>query len=81
MTVVAKELPVHVNLSLFNDPSNVMGHADIAIGDDGKAHIDIVLDEDSTKRLGDLVELFELYGIGFVAIKKSPAPKDPSRKV
>lgn len=73
MTVVAKDLPVHVNLSLFNDPSNVMGHADIAIGNDGKARIEIVLDEDSTKRLGDLVELFELYGIGFVAIKKQPA--------
>jgi hypothetical protein len=76
MTVVVKDLPVHVNLSLFNDPSNVMGHADIAINSDGKAHIEIVLDEDSTKRLGDLVELFDLYGIGFVAIQKKRRPQD-----
>jgi len=73
MTIIAKDLPVQVNLSLFNDPSNTMGHADIAISSDGKAHIEIVLDEESTKRLGDISDLFDLYGIGFVAIKKAPA--------
>lgn len=72
MTVVAKSLPVQVNLSMQRDPLNCIGFADIAIGNDGKAHIEIVLDEEATQRLGDLVELFDLYSIGFAAMKKRP---------
>lgn len=85
MTIIAKDLPVQVNLSLFNDPSTVMGFADIAIGSDGKAHIEIVLDEEATQRLGDIAELFDLYSIGFAAIQKKPgapaklAPRDPGK--
>lgn len=72
MTIVAQHLPVQLNLSMQRDPLNCIGFADIAIGSDGRAHIEIILDEEATKRLGDLTELFELYGLGFAALRKRP---------
>jgi hypothetical protein len=71
--ITIRNLPVQINLSMPGDPRDVIGFADIAVGNDGKAHIEIVLDEDATRNLGNLVEVFDLKAIGFAGIKRRPS--------
>lgn len=72
-TIVVQNLPVLLNLGEGNGIKNRIGISDIWTDDDtGKTRIEIRLDQETSKALGDLVEVFELKGIGFAGVKRTP---------
>lgn len=73
-------IPMYLNLSEFGsirDWSSVAGWADVSTDTETGAYkIEIRLDEESSKRLGDMVEVFDLRAIGFAGIKRRPVEQE-----
>lgn len=67
---IFESLPVELNLG---QPEQIVGWAHaFRDPESGKTAITIMLDETTSQRLGNLVDVFELKAIGFAGIKRSP---------
>lgn len=71
--VLVDKLPMLTNLGFIGDWHTHIGWAKVIHDTEtGQNTIEITLDEDASKTLGNMVEAFDLKAIGFAGIKKSP---------
>lgn len=69
--VLVENLPMHLNLGDFGRWESHIGWARVVQDTDtGQNTIEITLDEESSKRLGNMVEVFDLKAVGFAGIKR-----------
>lgn len=76
--VLVANLPMYINLGDAPDWRTHIGWATVVRdGETGRNKIEIVLDEEASKKLGDMVEIFQLKAIGFAGYRfdelKTPA--------
>jgi hypothetical protein len=75
---VFEGLPVTLNLS---DNKSVIGWSSAFRNKStGETTIVLTLDAESSEKLGDLVEVFKLYAIGFAGIARRPQSDTPQRR-
>jgi hypothetical protein len=70
--LIFERLPLQLNLGPMSTQDCMgwaKGYKEI---ESGNTIIEIVLNEDAAKGLQDLVEVFQLYAIGFAGIKRKP---------
>lgn len=67
---LVENLPMYVNLGMIDSWNSQIGTAKILRTPEGQNKIEIILDETSSKQLGNMVEAFELRAIGFAGIKR-----------
>lgn len=72
MELFVGPLPMHVNLGGWDNLESVIGWARGYRKSDGTTHIAIQLDEEASKRLANLAEVFELKAVGFAGIARRP---------
>jgi hypothetical protein len=68
--ILVERLPMYVNLGDIGSWGSQIGWARIVRDPDtGRNKIEIDLDEESSKQLGDMTEAFKLKAVGFAGIK------------
>lgn len=76
LEVLAKNLPMHINLGDFSDGRSHIGWAKVIYDTEtAKSRIEINLDERSSAVLGDMVKAFDLKAVGFAGYKKTRIPE------
>lgn len=76
--VLVENLPMYVNLGEINDWNSQIGWAKVVRDSEtGYNKIEITLDEDSSKQLGNMVEAFKLRAVGFAGIKRLVHEREP----
>lgn len=71
--VLVENLRVHVNLGDIHTWDSQIGWAKVVRDSEtGRNKIEITLDEESSQRLGNMVDVFDLKAVGFAGIKKRP---------
>lgn len=66
-------IPILLNLgNWFSNSEDTIGHARVYQLSDGRKRIDILLNDQASKELTDLTEIFKLKGIGFAGVKRGP---------
>lgn len=64
-------LPMLLNLSDFGRPEESMiGHAFVYQIENGRKRIEIILNEETSKALTHLTDIFQLKGIGFAGVMR-----------
>jgi hypothetical protein len=77
--VLVDRLPMRVNLGMIENWRSHIGWAKIKRDPEtGRNKIVIEIDEESNEKLGNMVNMFKLYAIGFAGIKLQPERDDPS---
>lgn len=72
-TLVEGPMPMVVNLGeFFSDPAGTIGYATVYEMHDGRKRISILLSAEASEGLGNMMDIFDLRGIGFAGIKKRP---------
>jgi hypothetical protein len=70
--VLVGNLPMYINLGDAPDWRTHIGWATVVRdGETGRNKIEIVLDEESSQKLGNMVEVFQLKAIGFAGYRFS----------
>lgn len=76
--VLVDNLPMHLNLGDFGNWHSVIGWAKITREHATRqTKIEITLDEETSNKLDNMVDVFELKAIGFAGIKR-PVPERES---
>jgi hypothetical protein len=71
--ILVENLPMHLNLGDISNWHSHIGWAKVVHDTEtGRSTIEISLDEESSKELGNMVEVFDLKAIGFAGIKLRP---------
>lgn len=71
--VLVENLPMHLNLGDFHRLESHIGWAKVTHDTEtGCSTIEISLNEESSKTLGDMVEVVDLKAIGFAGIYRRP---------
>lgn len=69
--VLVENLPMYVNLGDIGTTESVIGYAKVLRDSEtGQNKIEITLDEDSSGKLGNMVDVFDLKAIGFAGTKR-----------
>lgn len=75
--VLVENLPMYVNLGDIGSWKSVIGFAKvIRDSETGQNKIEITLDEDSSTKLGNMVDVFDLKAVGFAGIKRLVHERD-----
>jgi hypothetical protein len=69
--VLVENLPMYINLGDIGDWDSQIGRAKVTRDSEtGQNKIEITLDEESSNKLGNMVDAFKLRAIGFAGIKR-----------
>lgn len=69
--VLVENLPMYVNLGDVGNWASQIGRAKVTRNPEtGMSRIEITLDEETSAKLGNMVDVFELKAIGFAGIKR-----------
>lgn len=69
--VLVDNLPMYLNLGDIGSWESQIGRAKVTRDPEtGRSKIEITLDEETSTKLGDMVDVFELKAIGFAGIKR-----------
>lgn len=75
--VLVDNLPMYVNLGDIGNWSSQIGHARVTRDPEtGRNKIEITLDEETSAKLGNMVDVFDLKAIGFAGIKRTPNERE-----
>lgn len=71
--VLVDNLPMCLNLGDLGSLETLIGYAKVTRNSEtGLSQIEISLDKETSDKLGNMVDVFELKAIGFAGIKKRP---------
>lgn len=69
--VLVDNLPMYVNLGDIGNWSSQIGWAKVTRDSEtGQNKIEITLDEETSAKLGNMVDVFDLKAVGFAGIKR-----------
>lgn len=79
---VFERLPISLHLGdPVRGPNTIIGWSNaFRDKDTGETTIVMTIDGEASEKLGDLVEVFKLYAIGFAGVARREEPNDSSRK-
>lgn len=73
MKKLFENLPMTLNLGMPQRGDNYIGIAEAERDEEtGETHLHIRIDPETSERLGDLIEVFELKAIGFAGVARRP---------
>jgi hypothetical protein len=79
LEILVENLPMHLNLGDFGMWESHIGWARVVHDTEtGQNTIEISLDKESSAKLGNMVDVFDLKAIGFAGIKKRPETETES---
>lgn len=73
MTLFEGHIPVHINISHGRE---VIGWAESSQNENGTTRLTINFDSESSKKLADMVEIWDLYALGFAGKVRTPEVKE-----
>lgn len=74
---VLATIPMFVNLGGIHTWESLIGQGKVTRDSEtGQNKIEITLDKETSAKLGNMVDVFELKAIGFAGIKRRPVEKE-----